>query len=79
MASSVESKVLSTKRQDKIETNLKIRRKQKEQTLGLHELVYKPGVGSSASNGFYLKSNIQILDFYIVLHDPDLSISYGGR
>ena len=38
----------SSKRQDKCETNLKIKRKQKEQRHGIHELIYKTGVGSGA-------------------------------
>ena len=39
----------SPKRHDKFETNLKIKRKQKEQKLDLHELLYKKGVGLGAS------------------------------
>ena len=40
------SKVHSPKRQDIFETNLKIKRKQKEQMLGIYEFLYKRGVGS---------------------------------
>ena len=36
----------SPKRQDKFKTNEKIKRKQKEQKLGIHELLYKTGGGS---------------------------------
>ena len=44
------SRVHSPKRQDKIETNKKIKRKQKEQRLGF-ELLYKTRVGLSAQEG----------------------------
>ena len=35
-------------RQDKFKTNKKIKQKQKEQRLGIHELLYKIGAGSGA-------------------------------
>ena len=38
----------SPKRQDKFETNLMIKRKQKEQKLGIYEHIYKTGEGSGA-------------------------------
>ena len=45
------SKVHSPKRQDKYETDLKIKRKQKKQGLGIHELFYKTGEWSCAYEG----------------------------
>ena len=42
----------SRKRQDKFEANLKFKRKQKEKWLGIHEFLYKTGVGSGAPEGF---------------------------
>ena len=41
----------SPKRQDKSEKKLKIKRKQKEKRFGIHELLYKTGVGSGAHEG----------------------------
>ena len=45
------SKLHSPKKPDKFETNFMIKRKQKEQILGIHELLYKTGVGSGALDG----------------------------
>ena len=45
------SKVHGPKRQDKLETNQKIKRQRKEQKFGIHELIYKTGVGSGAHEG----------------------------
>ena len=45
------SDVHSPKRQDKFETNLKIKRKQIEKKLGMHELLYKTEVESGAHEG----------------------------
>ena len=45
------SNVHRPKRQDKSKTNLKIKRKQKEQKLRIQELLYKTGVGSGALEG----------------------------
>ena len=45
------SKVLSPKRKDELETNQKIKCQQKEQKLGIHELLYKTSVGSGAHEG----------------------------
>ena len=41
----------SPKRRDKFETNQNKKRKQKEQKLGIHELLYKTGVESGAYEG----------------------------
>ena len=45
------SEVHSQKRQDKYETNKKIKRKQKEQRLEINELFYKTEVWSGAYEG----------------------------
>ena len=45
------SEVHSPKGRDKFETNLKIKRKQKEQRLGNHEFLYKTEVGSCDLEG----------------------------
>ena len=45
------SEVHSPRRQDKFETNLKIKQKHKEQRLGFLELLYKTEVGSGVPKG----------------------------
>ena len=41
-------KVHGPKRQDKFETNQQIKRKQKQQKVGIHKVLYKTGVESGA-------------------------------
>ena len=45
------SELHSPKGKDKFETNLNIKRKQKEQRLGISELLYETGVASGAHEG----------------------------